>query len=70
VSRFRAPLPSEARDALNKQMWNHHQENSIQINTELTVKPLKPSTAEEFNNIIIRTEGEKVVRFSDVGLKA
>jgi HAE1 family hydrophobic/amphiphilic exporter-1/multidrug efflux pump len=51
-------------------MWNHHQENSIQINTELTVKPLKPSTAEEFNNIIIRTEGEKVVRFSDVGLKA
>jgi HAE1 family hydrophobic/amphiphilic exporter-1/multidrug efflux pump len=37
-------------------------------NTELTVKPLETLLPEEFNNIIIRPEGEKVVRLSDVGL--
>jgi len=37
-------------------------------NTELTVKTIgNLSTQEEFNNIIIFAEGEKVVRFSDVG---
>jgi HAE1 family hydrophobic/amphiphilic exporter-1/multidrug efflux pump len=37
-------------------------------NTELTVKPVgNLSTAEEFNNIIIRSEGGKNVRLSDIG---
>lgn len=37
-------------------------------NTELTVKTLgNLSTEEEFNNIIIRSEGERIVRLSDVG---
>ncbi|MDG3583510.1 MULTISPECIES: efflux RND transporter permease subunit [Galbibacter] len=37
-------------------------------NTELTVKTIgNLSTEEGFNNIIILAEGEKVVRFSDVG---
>jgi hydrophobe/amphiphile efflux-1 (HAE1) family protein len=37
-------------------------------NTELAVKTIgNLSTEEEFNNIIIRADGEKVVRFSDIG---
>jgi HAE1 family hydrophobic/amphiphilic exporter-1/multidrug efflux pump len=37
-------------------------------NTELTVKTVgNLSKPEEFNNIIIRSEGEKIVRLSDVG---
>jgi hydrophobe/amphiphile efflux-1 (HAE1) family protein len=37
-------------------------------NTELTVKTIgNLSTQEEFNDIIILAEGEKIVRFSDVG---
>lgn len=37
-------------------------------NTELTVKTIgNLSTEEEFNNIIIRADGEKVVRLKDIG---
>ncbi|MDV6168859.1 efflux RND transporter permease subunit [Flavobacterium sp. DG1-102-2] len=37
-------------------------------NTELTIKTMgNLSTADEFNNIIIKNDGEKIVRFSDVG---
>lgn len=37
-------------------------------NTELTVKTVgNLSTEEEFNNIIILAQGEKIVRFSDIG---
>jgi hydrophobe/amphiphile efflux-1 (HAE1) family protein len=37
-------------------------------NTELTVKTLgNLSTEEEFNNIIVKSEGDKIVRLSDVG---
>ena len=37
-------------------------------NTELTVKTIgNLSTEEEFNNIIIRAEGEKVIRLKDIG---
>ena len=37
-------------------------------NTELTVKTLgNLARSEEFNNIIIKSEGDKIVKFSDVG---
>jgi multidrug efflux pump subunit AcrB len=37
-------------------------------NTELTVKTVgNLSSPEQFNNLIIRTDGEKIIRFSDVG---
>ncbi len=40
-------------------------------NTELTVKTIgNLATEEEFNNIIIRADGEKVVRLSDIGKAA
>jgi HAE1 family hydrophobic/amphiphilic exporter-1/multidrug efflux pump len=38
-------------------------------NTELTVKPVGNLSTEEFNNIIIRSEGGKNVRLSDMALQ-
>ncbi len=59
---------SEVRDALNKQNVELPSGKLTGSNTELTVKTVgNLATAEEFNNIIIRSEGEKVVRLSDVG---
>ncbi len=59
---------AEVRTALNKQNVELPSGKLTGDNTELTVKTVgNLATAEEFNNIIIRTEGEKVVRLSDVG---
>ena len=59
---------AEVRDALNAQNVELPSGKLTGNNTELTVKTIgNLSTAEEFNNIIIRTEGDKIVRFSDVG---
>ena len=59
---------SEVRAALNKQNVELPSGKITGANTELTVKTVgNLSTAEEFNNIIIRSEGEKIVRFSDIG---
>ena len=59
---------SEVREALNKQNVELPSGKITGTNTELTVKTVgNLATAEEFNNIIIRSEGEKIVRFSDVG---
>lgn len=59
---------SEVRDALNKQNVELPSGKLTGSNTELTVKTVgNLSTPEEFNNIIIRTDGEKTVRLSDVG---
>ncbi|TRX35795.1 efflux RND transporter permease subunit [Flavobacterium sp. ZT3R18] len=59
---------AEVRDALNKQNVELPSGKITGDNTELTVKTVgNLSKPEEFNNIIIRSEGEKVVRFSDVG---
>jgi multidrug efflux pump len=59
---------SEVREALNKQNIELPSGKLTGNNTELTVKTIgNLSKPEEFNNIIIRTDGEKTVRFSDVG---
>lgn len=59
---------SEVRTALNKQNIELPSGKLTGNNTELTVKTVgNLSTAEEFNNIIVLTEGEKIVRFSDIG---
>ena len=59
---------SEVRDALNKQNVELPSGKLTGSNTELTVKTVgNLSTPEEFNNIIIRTDGEKTVRLSDIG---
>ena len=59
---------AEVREALNKQNVELPSGKLTGKSTELTVKTVgNLSKVEEFNNIIIRSEGEKIVRFSDVG---
>ncbi|PWB24677.1 efflux RND transporter permease subunit [Flavobacterium sp. HTF] len=59
---------SDVRNALNAQNVELPSGKLTGNNTELTVKTIgNLSKPEEFNNIIIRTDGEKIVRLSDVG---
>ena len=59
---------SEVKEALNKQNVELPSGKITGDNTELTVKTVgNLSTAAEFNNIIIRTDGDKIVRLSDIG---
>jgi HAE1 family hydrophobic/amphiphilic exporter-1/multidrug efflux pump len=59
---------AEVREALNNQNVELPSGKLTGSNTELTVKTVgNLSKAEDFNNIIIRSEGEKIVRFSDIG---
>jgi multidrug efflux pump len=59
---------AEVRDALNKQNVELPSGKLTGNNTELTVKTIgNLSTPEEFNNIVIRTDGAKIVRLSDIG---
>jgi len=59
---------ADVRNALNKQNVELPSGKITGDNTELTVKTVGNLTsAEEFNNIIIRSDGEKIVRLSDIG---
>lgn len=59
---------ADVRTALNKQNVELPSGKLTGANTELTVKTLgNLATEEEFNNIIIKAEGDKIVRLSDVG---
>jgi hydrophobe/amphiphile efflux-1 (HAE1) family protein len=59
---------AEVREALNKQNVELPSGKLTGANTELTVKTIgNLSTEEEFNNIIIRAEGDKIIRLSDIG---
>lgn len=59
---------AEVRAALNAQNVELPSGKLTGNNTELTVKTIgNLSKAEEFNNIIIRTDGDKIVRLSDIG---
>lgn len=59
---------ADVRNALNAQNVELPSGKLTGDNTELTVKTIgNLSKPEEFNNIIIRTEGDKIIRFSDVG---
>ncbi|MEN2416121.1 efflux RND transporter permease subunit [Flavobacterium mesophilum] len=59
---------AEVRSALNAQNVELPSGKLTGNNTELTVKTIgNLSKPEEFNNIIIRTDGDKIVRFSDIG---
>ncbi|MCL9807985.1 efflux RND transporter permease subunit [Flavobacterium luminosum] len=62
---------ADVRNALNKQNVELPSGKLTGANTELTVKTIgNLSTEEEFDNIIIKAEGEKIVRLSDVGKAA
>jgi multidrug efflux pump len=59
---------SDVRDALDKQNVELPTGKLTGANTELTVKTMgNLSSAEQFNNIIIVSDEDKIVRFSDVG---
>ena len=59
---------AEVRAALNQQNVELPSGKLTGNNTELTVKTIgNLATAEEFSNIIIRTDGAKTVRLSDIG---
>ncbi|MEY4432207.1 MAG: hypothetical protein RLZZ44_337 [Bacteroidota bacterium] len=59
---------SEVRTALRNQNVELPSGKITGTNTELTVRTVgNLSKPEEFNNIIILSEGDKIVRFSDVG---
>jgi multidrug efflux pump len=59
---------SDVRNALDSQNVELPTGKLTGANTELTVKTMgNLATAEEFNNIIVKSEGEKIVRLSDVG---
>jgi len=59
---------AEVRAALNKQNVELPSGKITGNNTELTVKTIGNLTsAADFNNIIIRTDGDKIVRLNDIG---
>jgi HAE1 family hydrophobic/amphiphilic exporter-1/multidrug efflux pump len=59
---------ADVRNALNAQNVELPSGKLTGNNTELTVKTVgNLSKPEEFNNIIVRTDGDKIVRLSDVG---
>ena len=59
---------ADVRDALDAQNVELPTGKLTGANTELTVKTLgNLASAEEFNNIIIKAEADKIVRLSDVG---
>ena len=59
---------AEVRAALNKQNVELPSGKITGSNTELTVKTIgNLTTAADFNNIIIRTDGDKIVRLNDIG---
>ncbi|OXA88296.1 efflux RND transporter permease subunit [Flavobacterium hercynium] len=59
---------AEVRTALNSQNVELPSGKLTGNSTELTVKTIgNLSSPEEFNNIIIRTDGDKIVRLSDIG---
>ncbi|WP_338375587.1 efflux RND transporter permease subunit [uncultured Flavobacterium sp.] len=59
---------SDVRQALNDQNVELPSGKITGNNTELTVKTVgNLTTSEEFNNIIIKADGDKIIRLSDVG---
>lgn len=63
--------PLDVKQALDKQNVELPSGKIAGNTTELTVKTVgKLVTEEQFNNMIIRSEGEKVIRFRDVGTAA
>jgi len=59
---------ADVRNALNRQNVELPSGKVTGANTELSVRTLgNLSTAEQFNNLIVRSEGDKIIRFSDIG---
>jgi HAE1 family hydrophobic/amphiphilic exporter-1/multidrug efflux pump len=67
LSSFRLTV-ADVRQALNEQNVELPSGKITGDNTELTVKTVgNLTTAQEFNNIIIKASGDKIIRLSDIG---
>ena len=59
---------ADIREALNRQNVELPSGKVSGANTELIVKTLgNLSTADQFNNLIVKSDGDNIIRFSDVG---
>ncbi|QMU28927.1 efflux RND transporter permease subunit [Adhaeribacter radiodurans] len=59
---------ADVREALNRQNVELPSGKVSGSNTELMVKTLgNLSTEEQFNNLIVKSEGDRIIRFSDLG---
>ncbi|KAA8484671.1 HAE1 family hydrophobic/amphiphilic exporter-1/multidrug efflux pump [Arcticibacter tournemirensis] len=59
---------SDIRTALTRENVELPSGKVTGANTELSVRTLgNLSSAEQFNNLIVRTQGDKIIRFSDIG---
>ncbi len=59
---------ADVREALNRQNVELPSGKVTGTNTELMVKTLgNLSTDEQFNNLIVKSEGDRIIRFSDLG---
>ena len=60
--------PLDVRNALNEQNVELPSGKILGENTELAIKTVGNLTTEdEFNNLIIRSEGDRIIRFGDIG---
>ena len=60
--------PLDVREALNRQNVELPSGKIVGQNTELAIKTIgNLTTEEEFNNLIIRSEGDRIIRFGDIG---
>lgn len=60
--------PLDVRNALNRQNVELPSGKITGENTELAIKTVgNLTTEEEFNNLIIRSEGDRIIRFGDIG---
>lgn len=60
--------PLDVRDALNRQNVELPSGKITGDNTELTIKTVgNLASEEEFNDLIIRSAGDRIIRFSDIG---
>ena len=59
---------SDVRNALNRQNIELPSGKVTGANTELVVKTVgNLSTEEQFNNLIVKSDGDKIIRYSDIG---
>ena len=60
--------PSDVLQAVNRENVELPSGRVEGLNTELTVRTMgRLSTEDDFNNLIIKEDGDKIVRFSDIG---
>lgn len=60
--------PLDVRNALNQQNVELPSGKIVGDNTELSIKTIgNLTTEEEFNNLIVKSDGDRIIRFSDIG---